>query len=79
MARVSRTSTLNDLFRWYAITLDSTLLNQATAGLAAVSTSQTYMNATVDTTAIPATWKAIIQAQNTLEGVLLAQAPCRMW
>jgi hypothetical protein len=40
-----------------------------------VSTSQTYTSATVDTTAIPAVWKAIIQAQNTAEGVLLAQAP----
>ena len=67
--------TLADLYKRYATTLDSTLLNQATTGLAPVSTSQTYTNATVDTTAIPAAWKAVIQALNTVEGVLLGQAP----
>jgi hypothetical protein len=66
--------TTNDLMRRYATTLDSTLINQATTGLAAISTSQSYVNATVDTTAIPAFWKQLIQAQNTVEGVLLAQA-----
>jgi len=67
--------TTSDLLKRYASALDSTLINQATTGLAAVSTSQSYVNATVDTTAIPAFWKQLIQAQNTVEGVLLAQAP----
>jgi hypothetical protein len=67
--------TMSDLIKRYATNLDSTTINQATTGLAAVSTSQSYVNATVDTTAIPATWKQVIQAQNTLEGVLLGQAP----
>jgi hypothetical protein len=67
--------TMGDLQKRYASTLDSTLINQTTTGLAALAVSQAYVNATVDTTAIPAVWKAIIQAQNTSEGVLLAQAP----
>ena len=66
--------TTEDLFKRYATTLDSTLINQAATGLAAISTAQTYANATVDTTAIPAFWKSLIQAQNTIEGNLLAQA-----
>src|SRR5207244_200397 len=52
--------TTNDLLRRCATTLDSTL--------------QTYTNATVDTTAIPAAWKQLIQGQNTVETTLLAQA-----
>jgi hypothetical protein len=67
--------TLEDLLKRYATTLDSTLINQATTGLAPISTSQTYTNATVDTTAIPAAWKQVIQAKSSLESVLLAQAP----
>jgi HK97 family phage major capsid protein len=66
---------VQDLMRRYATVLDSTLLNQASTGLAAASTLQTYTNATVDTTAIPAAWKQLIQAQNTVESNLLAQAP----
>lgn len=66
--------TTEDLFKRYATTLDSTLINQAATGLAAISTAQTYANATVNTTAIPAFWKSLIQAQNTIEGNLLAQA-----
>jgi hypothetical protein len=66
---------VQDLYRRYASVLDSTLLNQASTGLAAASTLQTYTNATVDTTAIPAAWKSLIQAQNTVESNLLAQAP----
>jgi hypothetical protein len=66
--------TTADLLRRYWTALNSTLLNQATTGLSAVSTSQAYVNATLDTTAIPAFWKQLIQAQNTVEGVLLAQA-----
>ncbi len=36
---------MGDLFRRYATTLDSTLINQATTGLAAVSTAITYTDA----------------------------------
>jgi hypothetical protein len=66
--------TTGDLLKRYATALDSTLINQATTGLAGVSTSQSYVNATVDTSAIPAFWKQLIQAQNTVETTLLAQA-----
>jgi hypothetical protein len=65
---------LDDLFRSHATTLDSTLINQATTGLAPVSTGQAYVNATVDTTAVPTVWKEVIKGQNTVEGVLLNQA-----
>ena len=66
--------TTTDLLKRVAVALDTQLLSQATVGLAASATSQTYTNATVDTTAIPTTWKALIQAQNTVETNLLAQA-----
>lgn len=67
--------TTDDLFKRYATTLDSTLINQAATGLAATSTGQTYTNATVDTTAVPTFWKQLVQAQNSVETALLAQAP----
>jgi hypothetical protein len=66
---------MNDLFRAHASELDRLLLNQATTGLAAVSANNSYVNATVDTTAIPAVWKKVIEAQNGVEAVLLGQAP----
>jgi len=66
--------TTTDLLKRVAVALDTQLLSQASVGLAASATSQTYTNATVDTTAIPTTWKALIQAQNTVETNLLAQA-----
>ena len=66
--------TTTDLLKRVAAALDVQLIGQASVGLAASATSQTYTNATVDTTAIPTTWKALIQAQNTVETNLLAQA-----
>jgi hypothetical protein len=65
---------VQDLMRRYASVLDSTLINQASTGLAPNGTFQAYTNATVDTTAIPAYWKALIQAGNTIESVMLNQA-----
>jgi hypothetical protein len=61
--------TLDDLFRRYATTLDSTLINQATTGLAAVSTSQT-----LTTTTSPSAYSAVIQAAAGVEGVLMGWA-----
>jgi hypothetical protein len=63
---------VRDLMNRYATQLDSTLLVQVTTGLAPISTSQTYTNATVDTTAIPAFMKQIPQAQSTIEAAMLA-------
>jgi hypothetical protein len=61
---------MDDLFRRYATTLDSTLLNQATTGLAAISTAQAQ--ASVLTT--PQFYSALVQAQSTVEGTLLGWA-----
>jgi len=66
--------TTTDLLKRVAVALDAQLLSQATVGLAATATSQSYVNATVDTTAIPAFMKQLIQAQNSVETTLLAQA-----
>lgn len=62
--------TMDDLFRRYATVLDSTLLNQATTGLAAISSFQaqtTVLNG-------PQMYGALIQAASTIEGVLLGWA-----
>jgi hypothetical protein len=61
---------MDDLFRRYATALDSTLLNTATTGLAAVSASQTY---TTPITA-PGTYSQIIGAGSTVESTLLGWA-----
>lgn len=61
---------MDDLFRRYASTLDSTLLNQATTGLAAISTAQAQ--ASVLTT--PQLYSALVQAQSSVEGTLLGWA-----
>lgn len=61
--------TLDDLFRRYATALDSTLINQATTGLAAISTSQT-----LTATTSPAGYSAMIQAAASVEGTLLGWA-----
>jgi hypothetical protein len=66
--------TTTDLLKRVAAALDVQLLGQASVGLAATATSQTYTNATVDTTAIPAFMKQLIQAQNAVETNMLAQA-----
>lgn len=62
---------MEDLFRRYATTLDSTLINQATTGLSAVAQATTYTDA--DPTA-PELWPFLFQAQSKLETALLAQA-----
>jgi hypothetical protein len=61
---------MDDLFRRYATTLDSTLINQATTGLAAISTAQAQ--ATVLTT--PQLYSALIQAASSVETTLLGWA-----
>jgi hypothetical protein len=49
---------MDDLFRRYASTLDSTLINQATTGLSAVATSTAF------TTAAPNFFDATTPANN---------------
>lgn len=61
---------MDDLFRRYATTLDSTLINQATTGLAAISTAQAQ--ASVLTT--PQFYSALVQAQSSIESTLLGWA-----
>jgi hypothetical protein len=61
---------MDDLFRRYATTLDSTLINQATTGLAAISTAQAQ--ASVLTT--PQFYSALVQAQSSVETTLLGWA-----
>lgn len=61
---------MDDLFRRYATVLDSTLLNQATTGLAAISTAQAQ--ASVLTT--PQLYSALVQAQASVETTLLGWA-----
>lgn len=63
---------LDDLFRAYATTLDSTLLNQATNGLATVATSVAYTDA--DPTAAEL-YPKILSALSGVEGALLDQDP----
>lgn len=62
--------TVQDLFRAYATTLDSTLINQATTGLAASATTQTFTTPVTG----PATYAQIIKAQAGVEGVMLDMA-----
>jgi hypothetical protein len=63
--------TLNDLFRRYATTLDSTMINQASTGIAATGQVTTYTDA--DPTAAEL-WPFLFQAQSKLEAALLGQA-----
>jgi hypothetical protein len=63
--------TMDDLFRRYATALDSTLITQATTGLAAVSASQSF------TTASPTaaqTYGALVSGAASIESVLLGWA-----
>ncbi|WP_157251043.1 hypothetical protein [Nonomuraea typhae] len=62
---------LDDLFRRYATTLDSTLLNQATTGLSAAATAVTYTDASP--TAAEA-YPKIIQGLSEVEAAMLDQA-----
>jgi hypothetical protein len=62
---------MDDLFRRYATTLDSTLVNQATTGLLAVSATQTYTDASPTT---PKIYSQIVGAAASVEGTLLGFA-----
>jgi len=62
---------MDDLFRRYATTLDNTLILQATTGLKAVATTQTYTDAAPTT---PKIYGQIVQAMSTVETNLLAWA-----
>lgn len=62
---------LDDLFRRYATTLDSTLLNQATTGLTNVAQAVTY---TDTSPTAPELWPKILNAAANSEAALLAQA-----
>ena len=66
---------MDDLFRRYATTLDSTLITQATTGLSAVSTSTAFTTATpnfMSTTAADSLYGKILSATSGVETALLA-------
>jgi hypothetical protein len=62
---------MDDLFRRYATALDSTLINQATTGLSAVSTAITYDDASATAAEL---YPKILAAASGAEAALLAQA-----
>lgn len=62
---------MNDLFRRYAATLDSTLLNQASTGLTNVATSQAYTDATPTVAEL---YPKFLQSLAALEAALVDQA-----
>ncbi len=64
--------TIDDLFRSYATTLDSTLLNQATNGLTNVATDIDYTDASPTAAEL---YPKILQALSGVEGALLDQDP----
>jgi hypothetical protein len=61
---------MDDLFRRYATMLDSTLINQATTGLAAQGTTQSYTAAATG----PGTYSQLIAGASTVESILLGWA-----
>lgn len=63
---------LDDLFRSYATTLDSTLLNQATNGLTNVATDINYTDASPTAAEL---YPKILQALSAVEAALLDQDP----
>ncbi len=63
---------LDDLFRSYATTLDSTLLNQATNGLTNVATSVAYTDASPTAAEL---YPKLLEALAGVEGALLDQDP----
>lgn len=63
--------TLDDLFRRYATTLDSTLITQGTTGLSAVAQATTYTDGSPTAAAL---WPKILGANANLEAALLGQA-----
>ena len=64
--------TLDDLFRSYATTLDSTLLNQATNGLTNVATSVAYTDASPTAAEL---YPKVLESLSGVEGALLDQDP----
>lgn len=62
---------MDDLFRAYATTLDSTLINQATTGLSAVSTSVAYTDATPTAAEL---WPKLHAGAAGVEAALLGKA-----
>lgn len=63
---------LDDLFRAYATTLDSTLLNQASTGLSAAATSVAYTDASPTTAEL---YPKVLESLAGVEGALLDQDP----
>lgn len=63
---------LDDLFRAYATTLDSTLLNQATNGLTNVATSVAYTDLSPTTAEL---YPKVLESLAGVEGALLDQDP----
>lgn len=62
---------LDDLYRRYATTLDSTLLNQATTGLTNVANANTYTDASPTAAEL---WPKLLGANAAAEAAFLAQA-----
>ncbi|MET8401393.1 hypothetical protein [Streptomyces sp900116325] len=62
---------LDDLFRRYATTLDSTLINQATTGLTNVATAVTWTDANPT---VPEFYPRVIEGLSGVEAALLDQA-----
>jgi hypothetical protein len=65
-------TTLEDLFRSYGTTLDSTLLNQATNGLTNVATAVTYTDASPTAAEL---YPKLLQAASAVEAALLDMDP----
>ncbi|WP_328449113.1 hypothetical protein [Amycolatopsis sp. NBC_00438] len=63
--------TLGDLFRRYATTLDNTLINQSTTGLAALATTTTYTDASPT---VGELYPKLLGAAAGVEAALLGQA-----
>lgn len=66
---------LDDLFRRYATTVDSTLINQATTGLSAMATAVAYTDGTPTAAEL---YPKVLQAQGAVESTLLDQASGEM-
>jgi Phage capsid family len=69
--------TVADLLTRVAVALENQMISEATVGLAASATGQTYTNATVDTTAVPTFLKQLPQAQSAVDTALQSRTrPC---
>lgn len=65
--------TTTDLLMRVAVALETQIIGQATTGLAAAATSQAYVNATVDTTAVPTFLRQLPAAQSAIDTALLSR------